>query len=170
MNENSGIKVAIKDPIVKPWDTGTHVVALQEMLRAHGFSIRNDGDFGWITEAAVKEFQRQHGLRIDGIVGPKTWAVLRSNLKVGCRTLHYGHSGADVRELQGLLQVSGYPVPRHGFFCHKTQKAVVAFQERHHLKPTSQVDAVTWTVLRNGASLPQKPKQERWFFDPRRWW
>lgn len=35
-----------------------------------------DGVFGATTEAAVRVFQRDHSLVPDGIVGPKTWAVL----------------------------------------------------------------------------------------------
>ena len=38
-----------------------------------------DGEFGAKTEAAVREFQRQHGLVPDGIVGPKTWATLNAS-------------------------------------------------------------------------------------------
>ena len=36
-----------------------------------------DGRMGKKTKAAVKEFQRSHHLRADGIVGEKTWSLLR---------------------------------------------------------------------------------------------
>ena len=35
-----------------------------------------DGDFGANTENAVKTFQKQKGLTVDGIIGPKTWNKL----------------------------------------------------------------------------------------------
>lgn len=35
-----------------------------------------DGIFGILTEEAVKEFQENNGLKVDGIVGPATLAVL----------------------------------------------------------------------------------------------
>jgi peptidoglycan hydrolase-like protein with peptidoglycan-binding domain len=38
--------------------------------------ITVDGNFGQTTEAAVRQFQRDHGLVPDGIVGPKTWQAL----------------------------------------------------------------------------------------------
>jgi hypothetical protein len=38
--------------------------------------IAADGIFGADTEAAVRRFQRDRGMVPDGIVGPKTWAVI----------------------------------------------------------------------------------------------
>lgn len=56
---------------LKKGSKGDEVKTLQRLL-----SVTIDGDFGPKTEAAVKEFQRTHGLATDGIVGAKTWAAL----------------------------------------------------------------------------------------------
>ena len=51
-----------------------------------------DGKFGPLTEEAVKEFQKAHGLVADGIVGEKTWAALKAaekgELKKSTRTIN----------------------------------------------------------------------------------
>lgn len=51
--------------------SGKMVEQLQKAL-----SLIPDGIFGRLTEEAVKEFQRQKGLTVDGIVGAATWAAL----------------------------------------------------------------------------------------------
>lgn len=56
---------------IKSGSRGDDVRRLQEML-----NISVDGIFGPKTEAAVKAFQKTHGLVQDGIVGSKTWAAL----------------------------------------------------------------------------------------------
>jgi hypothetical protein len=58
-------------PTLLRGNTGELVLQLQRMLATGA-----DGVFGSITEAAVREFQRQHALVPDGRVGPKTWSVL----------------------------------------------------------------------------------------------
>ena len=51
---------------------GRHVENLQQALRRAGFELVPDGRFGVLTRRAVKKFQKQYGLVVDGIAGPKT--------------------------------------------------------------------------------------------------
>lgn len=46
--------------------------------RSGGQPLSVDGIFGARTESWVVHFQDVHGLRVDGIVGPQTWAALRA--------------------------------------------------------------------------------------------
>lgn len=56
---------------------GEAVAELQRKLTANGFNTGSaDGVFGPNTEAAVRRYQEQHGLQVDGIAGPETFASL----------------------------------------------------------------------------------------------
>ena len=68
-----------KKPTLRRGSKGTSVKELQEALISHGYNLDPygaDGDFGKVTEAAVKAFQKANGLSADGVVGEKTWAAL----------------------------------------------------------------------------------------------
>ena len=54
--------------LLKIGSKGNEVKELQEFLK-----IGADGIFGKGTELSVKEFQKNNGLTVDGIVGPATW-------------------------------------------------------------------------------------------------
>lgn len=57
--------------------SGDDVVALQSFLMERSYSIGSaTGYFGTKTLEAVKQFQRNNALVPDGIVGPKTFAVI----------------------------------------------------------------------------------------------
>jgi len=61
---------------VRAGDTGPGVEQIQYLLIANGYGLEVDGEFGPVTEAAVKGFQQKNGLKQDGVVGPVTWARL----------------------------------------------------------------------------------------------
>ena len=62
--------------------SGSDVAEMQSLLISRGYSLPRygaDGDFGSETLAAVKKYQKDHGLAVDGVVGPKTWESLLTN-------------------------------------------------------------------------------------------
>lgn len=63
-------------PTLRRAATGSAVLRLQSSLTEAGYRLTADGDFGVYTERAVKAFQKAQGLTVDGIVGPRTWALL----------------------------------------------------------------------------------------------
>ncbi|MBU6186116.1 MAG: peptidoglycan-binding protein [Cyanobacteria bacterium REEB444] len=140
-------------PNLNPWEVGAAVAELQELLCAHGFLLRVDGNYGYITEKAVKQFQTRHHLRPDGVVGRTTWQALKATVKPGMRVLRLGHTGVDVWMMQGLLQVNGHEVARTGIFDSTTEYQVRLFQQRHQLGVTGKVERGTWGMLCNGRSL-----------------
>ena len=75
------IHYSVRLPRLEKGSKGNTVRVLQVLLigTEPGYSCGKygaDGDFGGDTLAAVKKFQKAKGLTADGIVGPKTWAVL----------------------------------------------------------------------------------------------
>ena len=65
-------------PTLRFGDRGSAVRVLQQLLVSKGYPITIDGDFGVLTETAVKAFQSRRGLTVDGIVGSRTWRALSS--------------------------------------------------------------------------------------------
>lgn len=52
------------------------VKKLQELLNNNGANLSVDGKFGPQTQDAVKKYQQENGLDVDGIVGENTWDAL----------------------------------------------------------------------------------------------
>lgn len=50
----------------------------QKLLVKHGAQVKPDGDFGLNTKRAVAAFQKERGLKPDGIIGGQTWDDLRA--------------------------------------------------------------------------------------------
>src|SRR3954465_15964217 len=68
----------ITRPVIKLGPKGEDVASIQTALQNAGFSPgRIDSVFGLKTEQSVRYFQRHHHLKVDGIVGKDTWALLQ---------------------------------------------------------------------------------------------
>ena len=63
-------------PVIKKGSKGDWVVIAQGRLVVAGYKIEVDGVFGPKTEEAVKKFQADHHLTVDGIIGKNTWSAL----------------------------------------------------------------------------------------------
>ena len=71
-----------KYPTIKKGSKGADVTKLQTLLMKKGYALPKygaDGSFGAETLNAVKNFQKDHGLTVDGIVGKNTWVALESS-------------------------------------------------------------------------------------------
>ena len=74
--------------------TGSAVSALQKALKAFGATTDPgpiDGNFGPQTESAVRAYQSQQNITVDGVVGHQTWWVPA------------GAAGATLASLAGLI-------------------------------------------------------------------
>ncbi|MDB9375247.1 peptidoglycan-binding protein [Nodularia sphaerocarpa] len=128
-------------------DEGEEVKVLQRRLRVAGFySSQATGQFGPITEEAVKRFQEAYKLDADGIVGPATMSKLppvgvggietppSPRQTVNTDNLSRGNRGEAVRLLQQHLIQAGYlnGTP-DGYFGSQTADAVTRFQAANYL-------------------------------------
>lgn len=71
---------------------GEEVKELQSLLNLTGIrpSLRTDGQYGLDTEEAVRRFQVEKGLAVDGVFGPQALEALR--LSLGLRELEPGQT------------------------------------------------------------------------------
>lgn len=69
-------------PLVRQGSRGVYVLVLQDALNAIGYTGSGlDGIFGSGTARAVRNFQSDAGLAVDGIVGCNTWRQLVSRAR-----------------------------------------------------------------------------------------
>lgn len=121
-------------------DSGPAVAEVQAALVTLGLLPAAPGEplFDQRTDWAVREFQQNRGLVVDGIVGPETYAALQAaRLTLGDRLLSLAgkpFTGDDVAALQERLCELGFDTGRvDGVFGTQTEAALKAFQREYGL-------------------------------------
>ncbi|MDD2628385.1 MAG: peptidoglycan-binding protein, partial [Clostridia bacterium] len=143
--------------LLKENNTGKEVTILQSQLKKLGFFPGSiTGSFGPETNLSVKNFQRKSGLKVDGIVGPKTWEKLfiQNTIPAPILTgssqknpvIKVGYKGPYVKELQKILKsLTYYDGPISEVFDDVTKIGVKAFQLNNKLTPDGIVGLHTWS-------------------------
>ena len=57
-------------------DQGAEIEEIQDQLVILGYDVMADGAFGPAMVEAVKDFQKSHGIKADGLIGPATYTAL----------------------------------------------------------------------------------------------
>ena len=120
-----------------------------------------DGVFGKQTQNAVRRFQEENGLIVDGCLAKSTVDLLKSGT---CDPFVFtvGTEGTDVQHIQERLAYYGYLGKSQvtGYYGDKTQAAVKSFQSRNGIKADGAVGYKTIQVLlRDDAKkAPATPK------------
>lgn len=139
-------------------DSGAAVTELQQLLQRAGVPTGPiDGDFGPMTQAAVRRFQASRGLPVDGVAGQQTFAALRrasTPAPAGAEPLRQGDFGADVQRLQQALARHGFFTDVDGQFGPDTRAKLVQFQRAKGLNADGVANAATWRALEAAPVTP----------------
>ena len=123
-------------PASRLGDCGPEIAELRARLDRLGLLRNNPGNenFDAAVDAAIRSFQQERGLTVDGIVGPNTQRHLEeARWQLGDRALSFtpGHltRGDDVSTLQRRLTNLGFNAGRiDGIFGQQTDLALREFQ------------------------------------------
>jgi len=137
---------------VQQGDTGTDVELVQYEL-CRGLFLAGpsdvDGQFGPKTDQAVREYQQDRQLGVDGVVGPQTWARMLGE-HPDPPTLAEGSAGPVVTRLQEFLNIANPPaVPAlvaDGQYGPLTKAAVQSYQAAEQAVPDGVVGYQTWVI------------------------
>ncbi|WP_051556446.1 C40 family peptidase [Alkalihalobacterium bogoriense] len=178
-NTNSTLKVSTPSTgqvaVLRNGSKGNQVRTLQQQLKDLGFYSHSvTGNFGGITELAVRDFQRARKIKVDGFVGPQTRAELekalaeRSTGKAPAATpvtttpapapapstsLTIGVRSDAVTELQSQLRSLGlFNVQPTGYYGEITAQSVREFQRLNNIKVTGVADQATIAKIKEVAT------------------
>lgn len=117
-----------------PLMRGEDVLAVQLRLRQCGIDVvgQPDGMFGRQTDIAVRQYQGAQGLKVDGIVGPRTWTLL------------FGTSATSRPE---VVAAGGLPPTA----CERVEAVLDELKQEHGFR-----DSVRWQLTPQGLVVAQE--------------
>ncbi len=129
------------------------VTDIQSRLMALGYMTEDKPTsyYGSTTTDAIKSFERQLGLKEDGLCSPDVYSVLMSNNAPSYFAMRH-YEGEDIRLLQQQLYELCYLTYEddvNGYFGAKTERAVKDMQLRNGLAPTGIIDLTTYNYMYN---------------------
>ncbi len=133
-------------------DRSDEIEEYQKLLYAKGYlTYAPDGIYGKQTQNAVRRFQEENGLVVDGCLGRSTIELLKSGT-ADSFAFNVGMEGADVQRIQERLAHYGYLKSSQvtGYYGDKTKEAVKAFQTRNKLESDGAVGYETIEMLLSG--------------------
>jgi len=137
------------EPVLRRGSSGTAVRQLQEALKEAGHDPGPiDGEFGPATEAAVRAFQQEKGIAVDGVVGAITWLNIDEDAVFSRPVVRRGSTGLAVRRVQKRLTLAGYDTCGvDGIFDARTEAGVKALQRDSGLAQDGVVGPQTWNAI-----------------------
>lgn len=138
-------------------DTGEDIKRVQNRLYELGYLASKDmvtGQFGDMTETAVKKLQELNGLSMDGKVGQQTINLIYSD-SIKPNYLSYGEKSDIVKSCQKRLKELGYlTTDPDGSFGTDTSIAIKQFQARNDLVVDGYLGPSTRIALEGASAQP----------------
>jgi N-acetylmuramoyl-L-alanine amidase len=151
----------VPDVLYRLGTRGPAVAEIRSRLSAMGLlsGVPASDEYDAALDSAVRDFQQQRGLSVDGIVGPATYRTLEeARWRLGDRVLTHvpGNvvSGDDVMGLQQRLLHLGFQVGRvDGRYGRQTEQAVRDFQRNVGVPTDGTCGPATFKALGRLAPL-----------------
>ena len=146
---------AAADGVLKSGEKGAAIEAMQKSLQTLGYTdgkdraLNPDGNFGASTKEALQAFQRAHGLKDDGVAGPKTLDALKKAEQTPLLSNPAHPDHAMFKQAVGGLEKLG---PNAGFKSHaELERAAATLTFEAKVGGLKQIDHVALST--NGTGL-----------------